>query len=87
MRNFGVLIKNGPVANRKAEKHLNEALSIAHAIGAKETAGRAHLALGLLHKSKGRHEKARECLLAAVHIFEECEAQLYVKMAEEALGD
>ena len=86
LRNFGFLIKNVPVADRKAQKYLNEAIAIAREIGAKDTVGRASLALGLLHKSKGRHRQARECLAGAIRVFEECESDHYVRKAKEALG-
>jgi len=85
VRNLGFLIKNAPFADRKAQKYFNGAIAIARELGAKDTVGRARLALGLLHKSKGRRSQARECLTGAIRVFEECEADDYLRKAKEAL--
>ena len=84
-RNMGFLIKTVPFADRKALVCLRRAIEVAHAIGAKDTSARAHLALGLLHKAKHRHEEARECLACAVQLLEECEADACLEEAKEAL--
>jgi class 3 adenylate cyclase/tetratricopeptide (TPR) repeat protein len=85
LRNAGFLIKNAPFADRKAQGYLNEAIVIAGEIGATDTAGRAKLALGLLHQSKGRNKEARECLAGAIEVFEKCGADGYLRKAREAL--
>jgi hypothetical protein len=54
-------------------------------IGAKGIEGKAYLDLGRLHKVKGRSEDAQDCFSKAVRIFEECEAETYLKQANEAL--
>jgi hypothetical protein len=41
--------------------------------------------LGKLHKSKGKTEKARECISHAINAFEKCEADVFLKQAREAL--
>jgi len=86
MRNIGFLMKNVPFADRKAEKHLNNAIEITKEIGAQGTLGMAYLDLGLLHKTKGRTGKARECLSEAIKVFEKCEIETYLKQAREALA-
>jgi hypothetical protein len=48
--------------------------------------GMAYLDLGLLHKTKGRTGKARECLSEAIRVFEKCEIETYLKQAREALA-
>ena len=44
-----------------------------------------YLDLGVLHKAKGRKERAKECIAEAVNLFEQCEAEVYIKRAKEAL--
>jgi|WetSurMetagenome_2_1015567.scaffolds.fasta_scaffold05743_2 class 3 adenylate cyclase/tetratricopeptide (TPR) repeat protein len=86
-KNLGFLLKNALFADRKAMEYLNRAVEVAREIGANETHGRACLSLGLLHKARGRDEQARECLVRAVKMFEDCAAEAYLKEAKEALLD
>jgi tetratricopeptide (TPR) repeat protein len=79
------LMKNVPFATQKAETHFNRAIEAAKEIGAKNLLGRAYLDLYLLHRSKRRKDQARKCVSEAIQIFEECEAETYVKQAKEAL--
>jgi len=46
----------------------------------------AYFDLGLLHKANKRTEKARECILEAIKIFEKLELERYLRQAEEALS-
>lgn len=85
IRNIGFLIKNVPFAKKKAEVHFNETIEVAIKIGAKSLLGQAYLALGLIHKSRHRTEQARQCITQAIELFEEYEAEVYLKQAEEAL--
>jgi tetratricopeptide (TPR) repeat protein len=85
-KNVGFLLRNVPTAAKKAEEHLNKAIEVAQEIGAKTILGRACLDLGLLHKTRGRIDQARECISKAVQIFEECEVEMLVEQAKEALG-
>jgi tetratricopeptide (TPR) repeat protein len=84
-KNIGFLVKNVPFASKKAEEHFNRAIEVAKEIGAKGTMGVAYLDLGLLHRTKGKTEQARECISKAIHIFEQTEAEGYLKQAKEAL--
>jgi hypothetical protein len=84
-RNLGFVIRKGLFADRKAVQYLTTAIELASEMGAKDTLGRACLTLGILHQAKRRYKQARECLSCAVHIFEECEADEYLKKAKEAL--
>ncbi len=45
----------------------------------------AYLDLGLLHKAKGEKDKAKEYISTAVDLFTQCEAEVYLKQAKEAL--
>ena len=81
--NIPFLIKNVPLAAKKAEFHLNKAIEVANKIGAKNVLGQAYLNLGLLHKIKKRSKEASEYLSKAIKIFEESEARTYLKQANE----
>jgi tetratricopeptide (TPR) repeat protein len=86
LKNIGFLIKTVPFAARKAEGYFQKAIETAKEIGAKSVLGQAYLDLGKLHKAKGRLADARTCISQAVQSFEECEADVYLKQAREALA-
>jgi tetratricopeptide (TPR) repeat protein len=85
-RNIGFLIQNVPFASKKAEEHFNRAIQVAREIGAKSTMGMAYLDLGLLARMKGKTEQAKKCLSEAIQIFEQSEAEGFLKKAKEALA-
>jgi class 3 adenylate cyclase/tetratricopeptide (TPR) repeat protein len=85
-KNVGFLIKNIPFASKKAEEHFNKAIEVAKEIGAKGTMGMAYLDLGLLHRTKGKTEQAKKCISDAIEIFEQTEAEEFLKQAREALA-
>ena len=85
-KNIGFLVKNIPFASKKAEDHFNKAIEVAKEIGAKSVLGQTYLDLGLLHKTKSRNDKAKECISEAIQIFEQCEAEVFLKQAKEALA-
>jgi len=85
-KNIGFLFKNVPFATKKAEEHFNRAIEVAKEIGAKGTMGMAYLDLGLLFRTKGKTEQAKECLSEATQIFEQTEAEGFLKQAKEALA-
>ena len=84
-KNIGFLMKNVPFASQKAETHFNKAIEVAKEIGANGIQGQAYQDLGLLHKAKGRTDQARKCILDSIQLYEECEAEVYLKKATEAL--
>jgi tetratricopeptide (TPR) repeat protein len=86
-RNVGFLIKNVPSAGKKAEAHFQSAIEIGKEIRGKGVVGQAYLDLGLLHKAKGRKDKARECISEALGIFKDCESEVLLKDARSALED
>jgi class 3 adenylate cyclase/tetratricopeptide (TPR) repeat protein len=86
IKNLGFLLKTTPLAASRAEGHFTKAIEAAREIGAKGTLARAHLDLGKLHKAKGRIGQAREHISEAIHLFEQCEAKIYLKQAKEALA-
>jgi class 3 adenylate cyclase/tetratricopeptide (TPR) repeat protein len=85
-KNIGFLIRNVPFASKKAEEHFNRAIEVAKEIGAKGTMAMAYLDLGLLYRMKGKTEQAKKCISEAVQIFEQCEAEGFLKQAKEALA-
>ncbi|UCD79365.1 MAG: hypothetical protein JSW26_28870, partial [Desulfobacterales bacterium] len=85
-KNFGFLIKNVPFAGRKAEDNFKKAIDIAKEIGANGTLAQAYLDLGLLNKARGRTDRARGCISKAIQLFEQAEAEVYLKQAKDALA-
>ena len=81
-KNIGFLVKNVPFAGRKAEIHLRKAIECAKQMGAKGILGQAYLDLGLLHKIKKKKDESKKYLSKAISLFEECEADLYLKKAK-----
>jgi tetratricopeptide (TPR) repeat protein len=86
-KNIGFLARNVPFASKKAEEHFNKAIELAKEIGAKSMLGITYLDLGVLYRTKGKKGKARECISKAVDLFEQCEAEEYLRGAQEALED
>jgi hypothetical protein len=84
-KNLGFLIKNIPFAGKRAEKHLTKAWQLAKQTGAKGFWGQPCLQLGLLFKLRGQKEKAKEYLLEAIRVFEECKFEVYLKRGKELL--
>ena len=82
-KNIGFLIKNVTFAHKKAESHFNKAIEIFTKMGAKNFLAQAYLDLGLLHKAKKRTYKAKQCISEAIKIFEQCEAEIFLKQAKE----
>jgi tetratricopeptide (TPR) repeat protein len=86
VKNISFLVKNVPFADKKADMHFNKAIEIANEIGAKSVTGPAYFDWGLLHKAKKRNDRARECISNAIQIFKECEADIYLQQARDALA-
>jgi len=84
-KNIGFLAKTVPFASQKAEEHFNKAIELFREIGMKSPLGQAYLSLGLLYKASKRTDQARQCILEAINICQECEAEGYLKQANEAL--
>jgi class 3 adenylate cyclase/tetratricopeptide (TPR) repeat protein len=85
-KNIGFLVKNVPFASKKAEEHFNKAIEVIKEIGAKGFLGAVYLDMGLFYKARKRTDQARECISKAIQVFEECEAEVYMKQAKEALA-
>ncbi len=74
------------IASKKAEDHFNEAIRVAKEAGMRVYMGRAYLDLGLLYLKEKKTEQAKKCILEAIQIFEQTEAEGYLKQAKEALA-
>jgi tetratricopeptide (TPR) repeat protein len=85
-KNIGFLVKSVPFAGKKAEEHFNRAIAVAKEIGAKGTMGMAYLDLGLVYSMKGKTEQAKKCISEAIQIFEQTEAEGFLKQAKEAMA-
>jgi hypothetical protein len=85
-RNIGFMVKNVPSAGKKAEDHFKRAIEIAKNTGTLRWMAMAYLDLGFLHKTKKRTQQARVCIAKAVDLFEQCEAEVYLQQAKEALA-
>jgi class 3 adenylate cyclase/tetratricopeptide (TPR) repeat protein len=84
-KNIGFLVRNVPLAGKKAEEHYNQAIAIYKGIGAKGFLGGVYLDLGRFYKARKKNQQARECISEAINIFEKCEATEYLKQAKEAM--
>jgi tetratricopeptide (TPR) repeat protein len=84
-KNIGFLVKNVPFATKKAEEHFNKAIDLSKEIGVNGYLGQTYLSLGLLYKATKRTDQARQCILKAIDLFEECEAEAFLNKANEAL--
>ena len=84
-KNMGFLVKNMPLAGKRAEEHLGKEIEMAKEIGAKGFLGISYMDLGMFHEAKSKTDAARKCICEAIKIFEETEAEGYLKQAKEAL--
>lgn len=85
-KNIGFLVKNIPLAGKKAEAYYGKAIEVSEEIGAKGNLGQAYLDLGRLHSAKKRDAQATECFTKAIEAFKRCDAKAYLRQAEEALA-
>ena len=84
-KNIGFLVKNVPFATKNAEAHFHKAIESLKEIGVRGYLGIACLSLGLLYKASKKTDQARQCIMEAIDIFTESEAEDYLKQAKEVL--
>ena len=82
--NFLFLLKNIPLAAKKAELHFKKAIEAAEEIGAKTIQAQANFDLGVLYKAKHKKDAAYNCIEKAIQLFEQCEATITLKKARES---
>jgi class 3 adenylate cyclase/tetratricopeptide (TPR) repeat protein len=85
VKDIGFLMESSTSTSENAEQHFHKAIEIAKEIGAKGILGQAYLDLGLLYKTKEKKDRAQECLSEAINIFKQCETEVYLQRAKEAL--
>ena len=85
-RNISFLIKTVPFAHKRAEEHFSKTIRTAKEIGAKGHLAQAYFDMGRLRQLKGRTDEARQYFIDAIQLFEECEADVFLKQARETLA-
>lgn len=80
---YGLL---GEAERAEAEGHLQEALRLSEAMGARGTQGMAALGLGLLHREAGFPDRARSALETALGLFESTGATRYQEQVRALLA-
>jgi class 3 adenylate cyclase/tetratricopeptide (TPR) repeat protein len=84
-KNIGFLFKNVPLAVKKAEAQFTKVIELSKEIGTKGLLGSAYLDLGLFYQTRKKINRSREYLSEAIKIFEEIEADGYLKQTKKAL--
>lgn len=87
LKNDGFILRNVPSAAKKAEEHFRSAIETATEIGARGILGQSLLGLGLLYKSKGKKDAAREYFLKAIELFSACEADTFLAKTNKSLSE
>jgi len=82
-KNIGFLVKKAPFATKKSEEHFKTAIKLFKEIGVKGNLGLVYFNLGLLHKATKKTNQARQCLLKAINLFQECEAEVYTSILHQ----
>ena len=83
LKNLPFLMRNIPLASRKAKIHYNRAIESAKEICAKGVQGQAYLGLGNLYMGEGKKDQASECIESAIQMFELCGAETFLRRANE----
>ena len=84
-KNVGFLARSIPFASKNAEKHFKKTIESLKEMGAVGFLGYPYLSLGLLYKKTKKTRQARQCILEAIEIFRACQADHYVRQANEVL--
>ena len=64
-----------------------QAIEISKEIGMKGFLGMSYLDLGLLYETSKKADEAREAILRSIEVFEKCEADGFLRQANEALDN
>ena len=79
--NILFLLKNIPVAGRKAAKHFDQALAIASKMEAKGILGQIYLEKGLLDIARKEKASAKKNIRQSIAMFRQCEATVFFNKA------
>jgi class 3 adenylate cyclase/tetratricopeptide (TPR) repeat protein len=80
------LIKKASASIDKAEDYFHKALDAATELGAKIVQGQANVGLAMLYGRRKKNDQAKKHITDAIHLYEECEADVFLKQAREALA-
>lgn len=86
MKNIGFLMKNLPVAAKKAERHFQRTIELVEETKSYFYGGLSWMELGRMFKAKKKKDKAGDCLEEAIKIFKMLENEFYLDQAREALA-
>lgn len=84
-KNVGFLMKNVPVASKKAEEHYQKAVELCEEIGVNGYRGISYLGLGQFYQARKKTDQARQYIGRAIEILEECKAEQFLQQAKQAL--
>jgi len=85
-KNIGFIIKNVPVAAKKAEAHLQTAVNLATDFKQEGVLALAYFGLSQLYIIKKRGGVAREFILKAIEVFDKIGADTYLNQAKNVLA-
>lgn len=86
IKNLGFILKEVPLAKRKAKAYLNKIIQVGREVEARGyVQGHALLNLGLLHQQSGSHKQAKECLVEAQRILSQCNSETGSQQVRQAL--
>jgi class 3 adenylate cyclase/tetratricopeptide (TPR) repeat protein/predicted transcriptional regulator len=74
-----------PDGIQKAKDYYEKAIAGAREIGAKAFLAQGYLSLGLVYSAEGDKDKAKSYISEAISLFEQCELEINLKQAKEAL--
>jgi tetratricopeptide (TPR) repeat protein len=84
--NILFLLKNIPLAGRKAERHLDLALAMAGKMKAKGMQGQIYLEKALLDIARKRKASAEKNIRQSIALFRQCEATAFLQRAIDVLN-
>jgi class 3 adenylate cyclase/tetratricopeptide (TPR) repeat protein len=70
-----------------AQAHYRQALTLAEPLGLRPLLAHCHLGLGILSRSMGKHQEARESFTTAVMMFGEMDMRYWREQAETAMAE
>ncbi|PKN30100.1 MAG: hypothetical protein CVU64_05020 [Deltaproteobacteria bacterium HGW-Deltaproteobacteria-21] len=85
LKNLPFLIAKFPASAKRAKQHFLNCIDLSEKIGARALSGEAYFNLGLLHKSRGRKEEARQAFSEAIRRFEQGNLKGSLQQAREAI--
>jgi len=85
-KNFAFLLRNAPIARKKAVRYYSLLIKEAQQMGAENILGRAYLGLGELYQDWGKTGAAQDCLTKAAIVFERSQAECFLAKTRDLLS-